>query len=84
MKPPICSICDKRLKYNKISSEEGGDIVYFKKRKSDIKRHKHMEEIGGVGHPPEAEWFCGKHLKRAKELKDKTIDEAMKLLRKEF
>lgn len=83
MKPPICVICNKRLKYESISNDIGGDIVYFRKRKSDIDWHKHMAEIGGIGHPPEAEWFCCDHITRAKELRDKTIEEAMKIMREE-
>ena len=40
-----------------------------------------MEKEGMVGHPPFADWFCEKHYKRALELKDLTIDKAMKQLK---
>ncbi len=75
MKPPICCICEKSLEY----PDEGG-LIYFKKRPSDKKWDKVMEENGMVGHPPYAEWFCRDHYVKAKELKDLTIDRAMKLL----
>ena len=39
-----------------------------------------MEKKGMVGHPPYAEWFCKEHYEKANELKDLTIDEAMKQL----
>ncbi|MHA1754207.1 MAG: hypothetical protein ACTSYR_01675 [Candidatus Odinarchaeia archaeon] len=75
MRSPECAICGK-----------GGTckLVYFKLRPQDEEWYKKMEEIGGVGHPPEAEWFCEKHYKRAVELKNLTIDEAFKILLKEF
>ncbi|MEX2705471.1 MAG: hypothetical protein ACTSUQ_08630 [Candidatus Freyarchaeota archaeon] len=76
MRPPICAICDKRF----LDSEEGG-LVYFKKRPSDYEWIKKMEEKGMVGHPPYAEWFCGEHYPKAKELEHLTIDEAMKKLK---
>jgi hypothetical protein len=75
MKPPICCICHKRLD----NSDEGG-LIYFKKRPSDKKWDKKMEEEGMVGHPPYAEWFCGDHYAKAKELKDFTIGKALKIL----
>ena len=80
MKPPICIICDKRLPYD---DNEGG-LIYFKKRKSDIKWIERMEKTGSVGHPPYAEWFCSKHYQEAKELESLPINEAMEILRKKF
>ena len=62
----------------------GMRAIYFKKRKSDKKWAKMMEKKGMVGHPPYAEWFCGKHYESAKALEHLTIDEALKILRKEF
>jgi len=60
--------------------DEGG-LIYFKKRSSDKKWEKRMEEKGMVGHPPYAEWFCKEHYEKANELKDLAIDEAMKQLK---
>ena len=39
-----------------------------------------MEKIGGVGHPPYAEWFCKEHFAKADQLKHLTIDKALKQL----
>jgi hypothetical protein len=75
MKPPICRICDKTLE----GADDGG-LIYFKKRPSDIEWEKRMEEIRGVGHPPNAEWFCSRHYNKANELKSLTIDQALKKL----
>lgn len=75
MKPPICCICGQRLDY-----PDEGDLIYFKKRPSDEEWDKLMEENGMTGHPPYAEWFCGDHYAKAKELKDLPIDKAFKLL----
>ena len=78
MRPPICCICDKKL----VDLDEGG-LIYFKKRLSDIEWGKKMEEIGGVGHPPYAEWFCKKHYKKANELRHLTRDKALTILSSE-
>jgi hypothetical protein len=79
LRPPYCVICDKDFR----DSEEGG-LIYFKKRPSDEEWVKTMEEKNMVGHPPYAEWFCGKHYESAKALEHFTIDEALKILKKEF
>jgi hypothetical protein len=76
MRPPICVICDKKMK----DIDDGG-LIYFKMRLSDIEWNKIMKEKGMVGHPPYAEWFCSEHYDKAYELKDLTIDEAMKRLK---
>ena len=73
MRPPICAICGKRME----DINDGG-LIYFKKRPSDIKWQERMEKIGGVGHPPWAEWFCKKHYDKAKALSHLPIDEAMR------
>ena len=75
MKPPVCCICDKNLE-----ADEGG-LVYFKRRPSDLKWDERAKQPGFVGHPPYAEWFCGRHYERAKELSDLTIDIALKKLK---
>ena len=40
-----------------------------------------MEETGMVGHPPYCAWFCGAHYDKARDLSDKTIDVAFKILK---
>jgi len=78
MRPPVCRVCDKKL-----ADLDDGGLIYFKKRQSDIKWDKRMEEIGGVGHPPYADWFCKNHYEKAFELKHLSIDKALKILRAE-
>ena len=78
MRPPVCRICDKKL-----ADLNDGGLIYFKKRQSDIEWDKKMEEIGGVGHPPYADWFCKTHYEKAIELKNLYIDKALKILRAE-
>ncbi len=75
VRPPICEICDKDLTVK----DEGG-LIYFKKRPSDRQWEERMENIGGVGHPPYAEWFCEEHYNNALQLKHLTLDKALKLL----
>ncbi|MCF2144794.1 MAG: hypothetical protein ACTSXO_00620 [Candidatus Heimdallarchaeota archaeon] len=77
MRPPICAICDKDL------GEGEGGLIYFKQRFSDRVWERKMQRINGVGHPPNAEWFCEKHYPRAKELQDLTIDKAIAIILKE-
>ena len=77
MKPPICCVCDKNLDH-----PNEGELIYFKKRKSDIDWDKRMEKIQGVGHPPYAEWFCKEHYEKAKDMTDNTIDVVIKYLKK--
>ncbi|MHA1734295.1 MAG: hypothetical protein ACTSU5_20340 [Promethearchaeota archaeon] len=79
MKPPICAICHERF-----DPINGGGLVYFKERPSDIEWRERMKEKGMVGHPPYAAWFCNKSLERARELSHLTISEAMPVLREEF
>lgn len=79
MKPPICIICNKRFE-----PSDKGDIIYFKKRRSDKKWIKEMEKKGAVGHPPYAEWFCEEHYEEARKLSNLDITEAMKILRNKF
>lgn len=77
MKPPICCICQSRLK----DMNKGG-LIYFKETELDKKWKKRMEDEGMVGHPPYAEWFCENHYQEAYELKRMTITEAFKILKK--
>ena len=75
MKPPICCICDKEI----VDLDEGG-LIYFKKLSSDVEWDRRMEKIGGVGHPPYAEWFCKSHYNKANELKHLPINKALNIL----
>ncbi len=77
MKPPECSICNKRF-------FEGGGIVYFSETPEDKKINKRLKSKDMVGHPPNAFWFCEEHITSAKKLIDLTKIEALELLRKIF
>jgi hypothetical protein len=79
MRPPECAICGKDF-----DLDSGGGLVHFKKRFSDRVWERKMNRTDSIGHPPYAEWFCGEHYEKAKELSDLTIDKAMEQLRKEF
>lgn len=79
MRPPICEICGEDIE------GEEGDLVSFARSPSDENWHEQArKDPGFVGHPPEMEWFCGKHIARARELSHLTRAEAMQLLTKEF
>ncbi|NHI92885.1 MAG: hypothetical protein EAX96_10320 [Candidatus Lokiarchaeota archaeon] len=79
MRPPKCAICgDEDFDLNI------GGLIYFKKRQKDIDWEKRMNETGGVGHPPYAEWFCPKHIQKAKEVEHLTINDAFRKLRDIF
>jgi len=71
MKPPICCICNERIK----DMNKGG-LIFFKETKADQKWKKMMEKKGMVGHPPYADWFCEEHYQDAVKLKDVTITKA--------
>ncbi len=75
MRPPICRICDRKLE----EINDGG-LIYFKKQQSDLEWERRMEKIGGVGHPPYADWFCKIHYEKANNLRDLTLRDALKLL----
>ncbi|MFO8019672.1 MAG: hypothetical protein R6U96_13685 [Promethearchaeia archaeon] len=78
MKPPICRICQKRLK-----DMENGGLIHFKKRPTDIEWEKEMKREGKIGHPPYADWFCEKHYDAAYQYKHLPIHEALKKLKEE-
>ena len=82
MKPPICAICHKEF-FDELEEDKGG-LIYFTKRKLDVKWEDEMRKEGFVGHPPYAEWFCQEHYDSAKELSKLTIDIAMEILRNKF
>jgi len=78
MKPPECCICGKDLRM-----VDEGELVYFEKTTSDIEWDKMMEEKDWTGHPPYAEWFCGEHYPKAKELQNLEIAMALEILKKD-
>ena len=69
MKPPICEFCGKDFR---TESKDGG-LVRF----AD---YKPLPQ-GMVGHPKGLAWFCGQHLEKADSLQDRSLPEALKLMR---
>ncbi|MEM7181664.1 MAG: hypothetical protein AAF518_12170 [Spirochaetota bacterium] len=56
MKPPRCCICDEWI-------GETGQLLEFAKTEKGLQWDKRRDqEIGFVGHPPYADYFCEKHL----------------------
>ena len=77
MKPPECTICNKRF-------FEGGGLVYFSETPEDKKFNERLRLKSMVGHPPNAFWFCEEHIAYAKKLADLNKIQALELLRKKF
>ena len=77
MKPPVCTVCDKHF-------FEGGGLVYFSETPEDKKLNKKLNRKDMAGHPPNAFWFCEKHITSAQKLAGLTKIKALELLRKEF
>jgi hypothetical protein len=78
MMPPICEICEMDF-----DPDEGGALLYFRKTEESRKFERKAEETGMVGHPPNAGWFCGNHVKAAKQLIHLPLDEALRFLKDE-
>lgn len=75
MQPPICEICGERF-------SEGGDLLYFERTAKDEEWYVMAEQPGFVGHPPNAAWFCDKHLAAAKNLTHVHLTAAVTAIRK--
>ncbi len=75
MRPPICAICNSDLE-----GDEGG-LIYFLKGPSDLEWDIRAAEPDFVGHPPYAEWFCGKHYQLAQKYTDSILAEALKKIK---
>ena len=74
MRPPICDIC---------FQDCGMDgLVSFRRTPSDEEWDRMSQTGGFAGHPPYAGWFCPEHLEAAKALRNLTIDEALKRIRR--
>jgi hypothetical protein len=76
MMPPECEICGER-EFEDLSSA----LVTFAERPSDTEWRERMQATGGVGHPPNAVWFCPKHAPAAHALAHLTRDVAMPRIR---
>ena len=60
MRPPICAVCDRDFRDDLEDNDLAGDVVTFID-------YEDLPE-GMVGHPKGVEWFCSKHIKKAKIL----------------
>ena len=60
MRPPICAVCDRDFRDDLEESDLAGDLVTFID-------YEALPE-GMVGHPKGVEWFCSKHIRKAKIL----------------
>lgn len=78
MRPPICAICHKDFR----ADLGKGGTVSFKPTESDKSYNEKIRKRRMVGHPPNLEWFCNKHLKIAEKYKHLNRSEAIpKILR---
>lgn len=71
MMPPICEICEKEF-----DPDQEGALLYFKKTEKGIEFDRKVE-LGMVGHPPYAAWFCGEHVEEARKHTGFTLEQAM-------
>lgn len=79
MQPPVCCIDSKDFDPDR----EGGLIEFKRTPEGEDFARQAAEEGGFTGHPPDCEWFCGKHEARARSLSHLTLVEAMAIMRRE-
>jgi len=80
MRPPVCAIC--RKDFRKEPDKGGG--VYFALSDADKAYNIRFENPDYVGHPAGYEWFCDKHLKRAKKYSNLTLIDALERMNKDL
>jgi hypothetical protein len=76
MRPPICAIC-----HDRFGPDEGGLVSFALDDAARAFHERRRTEPGFVGHPPEQEWFCGKHVAAARALTGLTRGKALTQLR---
>ncbi|RMG08012.1 MAG: hypothetical protein D6731_22615 [Planctomycetota bacterium] len=76
MKPPCCALCG-----DDAFEDLAGALVAFAERPADAAWRERMERSGGVGHPPNVEWFCPRHAPAARARTHLPIDVALTQLR---
>ena len=79
MQPPKCAICNKVSR----SKLDGFKLVRFTLSEEQKAFNLEMKETGKVGHPRGVDWFCEDHYGRAKELKNRSNIEAVKIMKSE-
>ena len=76
--PPKCTRCGKEaIDYPNLEF----DLIYFKPTEQDKIWEKRVEDEGLVGHPPNAYWFCAKHIEKAKKYESLHAQEAMQSIK---
>ena len=76
MRPPICDICNRDF-----DSDLEGGLFYFKETTEGKEFDRRVEEEGITGHPPDAGWFCGKHITQAQKLVHLSIGKALNAMK---
>lgn len=74
MRPPECAVCGDEFEAS------DGRLVTFAERESDRQWRERAAASAMVGHPPNVEWFCGRHAAAAAALVDRAIDVALSVL----
>lgn len=78
MRPPICTICNKRF-----SPAADAGLVYFTESTSDREANKRFQQPGFVGHKRGHEWFCAEHYAHAFAHKHLTAAEYDNLIKEQ-
>jgi len=77
MRPPMCALCHADL-------NQGGGLLHFALDERAQAWHTKADASPSfVGHPPEAEWFCAKHVEAARALLHLSRTDALTQLRAE-
>ncbi len=80
MRPPRCAVCGKLSKTN----IDGFKLVRFKLTQKQKAFNQEMKEKNKTGHPKGTDWFCADHYLRAKELRNRSNIEAIKIIKSEI
>lgn len=76
MRPPICTICNKRF-----SPASDAGLIHFTESAADKQANERFKQPGFVGHKRGHEWFCAKHYPDALRHKHLTSAEYKALVR---
>ena len=72
MRPPECAVCGR--------TDPATRLVRFALDGEARAWRVRAREEGFVGHPPDEEWFCGRHLSAAEALSHRTRLVALRML----
>ena len=83
MKLPRCGLCGSRDVFD--ITETGDGYVCFQETHRTAAVRESMKQPGWTGDvSPDSDYFCARHIARARELREMTIDAALTILREEF